>query len=126
MKRVTGVGGIFFKARDPKALGAWYREHLGIDVGEWGGAAFRWGDADNPSGLTIWSPFAHDTTYFEPGTASFMINYRVAHLHALLAMLRAEGCDVLDRVDESEQGMFGWVIDPEGNKLELWQPPDGQ
>lgn len=126
MKRVTGIGGIFFKSRDPKALGEWYRTHLGMPVEDWGGVAFRW--ADDPSegkGVTVWSPFQHDTTYFEPSTAAFMINLRVADLHALLAVLRAEGCQVLDKVEESEFGKFGYVVDPEGNKVELWQPPHG-
>ena len=126
MKRVTGIGGIFFKAADPKALGAWYRDHLGMDVGDWGGAVFQWGGADSAAGTTIWSAFAQDTQYMAPGTASFMVNYRVDDLDALLAALRAEGCNVVDRIDESEQGRFGWVIDPEGNKVELWQPPAGQ
>ena len=127
MRRVTGIGGIFFKAKDPKALGAWYREHLGVDVQDWGGAAFRWAD-ENPTGAgaTIWSPFKADTDYFAPSEASFMVNFRVADLHALLAALRAEGCDVQDKVEESEYGKFGWVLDPEGNKLELWEPPAGQ
>lgn len=127
MRRVTGIGGVFFKAKDPKALAEWYRLHLGLDVQEWGGVAFRWAD-DNATGAgtTIWSPFKDDTSYFAPGTASFMINYRVADLQALIAALRAEGCQVEDKVEESEYGKFGWVIDPEGNKLELWQPPDGQ
>lgn len=128
MKRVTGIGGIFFKSKDPKALADWYRVHLGIGVEEWGGAAFSWVSADNPSGVgtTVWNPFKADTTYFEPSHAPFMINYRVADLHALLAALRSEGCNVVDKVDESDFGKFGWVIDPEGNKLELWQPPEGQ
>jgi predicted enzyme related to lactoylglutathione lyase len=128
MKRVTGIGGIFFKAQDPQALGAWYRQHLGIGVEEWGGAAFRWATPDNPTGTgtTVWSPFKADTTYFAPSTASFMINYRVDDLHALLAQLRAEGCQVDDKVEESEYGKFGWVFDPEGNKIELWQAPAGQ
>jgi catechol 2,3-dioxygenase-like lactoylglutathione lyase family enzyme len=128
MKRVTGIGGIFFKSRDPKALGAWYRKHLGIDVGEWGGTVFQWKGPDNPegAGTTVWSPFAADTKYFEPSTSSFMINYRVEDLSALLAVLRAEGVTVDDRVEESEQGKFGWATDPDGNKVELWQPPAGQ
>lgn len=127
-QRVTGIGGVFFKSPDPKRLGEWYRDHLGLDVAEWGGAAFRWASPDNPTGTgtTIWSPFAETTSYFAPSSASFMINYRVADLHALLAQLRADGCQVDDKVDESEYGIFGWVVDPEGNKLELWQPPAGQ
>lgn len=123
MKRVTGIGGIFFKARDPAALSAWYRDHLGLGVTEWGGAIFEWGGADSERGMTIWSPFQQDTTYLEPGTASFMINFRVDDLDALLQALREEGCNVMEKTDESEQGRFGWVIDPEGNKVELWEPP---
>ena len=126
MKRVTGVGGIFFKSSDPKALSRWYRKHLGIDVTDWGGVVFPWGGADSASGMTLWSPFAQDTTYMAPGTASFMVNFRVADLDALLAALRLEGCNVVDKTDSSEQGKFGWVIDPEGNKVELWEPPPGQ
>lgn len=125
MKRVTGLGGIFFKAKDPQALNAWYREHLGLDTAAWGGVVFRWAD-DSPDGTTLWSPFKADTDYMAPSAAPFMINFRVADLHALLAALRAEGCTVLDRVDESEYGKFGWVLDPEGNKVELWEPPPGR
>ncbi|MCE4553438.1 VOC family protein [Roseateles cellulosilyticus] len=124
MKRVTGIGGIFFKSRDPKALAEWYRQHLGLDVNDWGGAAFRWAD-DSASGMTLWTPFKEDTGYFAPSDAPFMVNFRVADLHGLLAALRAEGCDVQDKVDESEYGKFGWVIDPEGRKVELWEPPAG-
>lgn len=127
MKRVTGIGGIFIKARDPDALRAWYRDHLGLDVSEWGGVAFRW-NADNPAavGTTIWSLFKQESDYFAPSAAPFMVNYRVDDLHALLAALREEGCNVDEKVDESEYGKFGWVVDPEGNKIELWQPPEGQ
>lgn len=128
MKRVTGIGGIFFKSSDPKALGEWYRRHLGMDVQDWGGVAFRWVTDDNPAGTgtTLWSPFKADTTYFAPSTAPFMLNFRVDDLHALLKLLREEGCVVDDKVDESEYGKFGWVMDPEGNRIELWQPPVGQ
>ena len=126
MERVTGIGGIFFKAADPKALGAWYREHLGVDVADWGGAVFQWGGPDSKPGMTIWTPFAQDTTLMAPSAASFMINFRVADLAGLLAALRAEGCNVLDKTDDSEYGKFGWVLDPEGNKVELWEPPAGQ
>jgi predicted enzyme related to lactoylglutathione lyase len=123
MKRVTGIGGIFFHAKDPVALRAWYRAHLGIDVQDWGGAAFPW---TAPDGMTVWSVSAAGGKDFAPSGAPFMINYRVDDLAALLAALRAEGCAVLEQTDESEFGKFGWVIDPEGNKVELWQPPAGQ
>lgn len=126
MKRVTGIGGVFLKAKDAAALGEWYRKHLGIDLQDWGGAAFRWKDDADGGGTTIWSVMPESSTYFAPSTAPFMINYRVADLHALLAALRAEGCDVDAKVDESEYGKFGWVMDPEGNRIELWQPPEGQ
>jgi predicted enzyme related to lactoylglutathione lyase len=128
MKRVTGIGGIFFKATDPAALGAWYKTHLGIDVQEWGGAAFRWTDeAGNPTaGTTIWSVGSAGADPFAPSQSPFMVNYRVADLSALLEALRREGCNVLEKTDDSEYGKFGWVIDPEGNKVELWQPPEGQ
>ena len=124
MKRVTGIGGIFFHARDPAALRAWYRRHLGIDVQPWGGAAFAWADAEGrPSnGTTIWSIGAADSDQFAPGSATFMVNYRVNDLAALLQALRDEGCNVLEKTDDSDFGKFGWVVDPEGNKIELWQP----
>jgi predicted enzyme related to lactoylglutathione lyase len=128
MKRVTGIGGIFFKAKDAAALRAWYQKHLGIEVQEWGGAAFRWTDADGKpeAGTTIWTVADADGDYFAPSSSSFMVNYRVADLRALLEALRAEGCNVIDKTDDSEYGKFGWVIDPEGNKVELWEPPPGQ
>ena len=128
MKRVTGIGGIFFHAKDPVALRAWYQEHLGIDVQEWGGTAFTWADgAGNPiKGTTVWSVFAASGDLFAPSTSTFMINYRVEDLAGLLQALRKEGCNVLEKTDDSEFGKFGWVMDPEGNKVELWQPPEGQ
>ncbi|HVT37152.1 MAG TPA: VOC family protein [Nevskiaceae bacterium] len=125
MKRVTGIGGIFFSAKDPAKLCAWYKTHLGIDVQAWGGAAFDWIDDQGApvAGTTAWS--IGDGQRFAPGK-TFMVNYRVADLRGLLKSLREEGCQVLDQVDESEFGIFGWVMDPEGNKVELWQPPAGQ
>jgi predicted enzyme related to lactoylglutathione lyase len=128
MKRVTGIGGIFFKARDPVTLRAWYQEHLGIDVQEWGGAAFTWTDAEGKptAGTTVWTISEAESNYFAPSTASFMVNYRVADLQALVAALKAEGCHVLEKIEESEYGKFAWVMDPEGNKVELWQSPLGQ
>lgn len=128
MKRVTGIGGIFFQAKDAPALQAWYQRHLGIDVQGWGGTAFSWTDAQGQpmAGTTIWSIGAAEPPPFAPSHAPFMINYRVDDLHALVAVLRAEGCQVLDKIDESEYGKFAWVIDPEGHKVELWEPPAGQ
>jgi predicted enzyme related to lactoylglutathione lyase len=128
MKRVTGIGGIFFKAKDAPALQAWYKRHLGIDVQRWGGAAFVRADSDGKPTRekTAWLIAPEDSKKFAPGNASFMVNYRVEDLHALVAALKTEGCNVLDKIDDSEYGRFGWVIDPEGNKVELWQPPAGQ
>ena len=128
MKRVTGIGGIFFRAKDAEGLREWYRKHLGIAVEDWGGTVFRWQSPENPSGAgtTTWSIFESDTKYFGPAAPSFMVNYRVADLRALLDALRAEGCAVEDKVEESEFGKFGWVTDPEGNRVELWEPPAGK
>jgi catechol 2,3-dioxygenase-like lactoylglutathione lyase family enzyme len=123
MTRVTGIGGIFIKARDPETLREWYRVHLGIAVEAWGGATFRW---DQPEGATVWSIFPSTSRYFDPSIAPFMVNYRVANLDRVLADLRAEGCAVDDQIEESEHGKFGWVVDPEGNKVELWEPPPGR
>lgn len=121
MQRVIGVGGIFIKARDPEALRNWYRDHLGLTLEPWGGAVFK--PTAGPNDVTVWSLFPESTTYFAPSTAPFMVNYRVADLAAVLAALRAEGCAVDDKMEETEQGRFGWVMDPEGNRVELWEPP---
>ena len=128
MTRVTGIGGIFFKARDPEALRAWYQEHLGLDIQSWGGVTFPWRehDSDDRPGATVWSIMPDTTKYFDPSPSTFMINYRVADLARVLAELRAEGCTVDERTEESEFGRFGWVMDPEGNRLELWEPPPGR
>jgi predicted enzyme related to lactoylglutathione lyase len=125
MKRVTGIGGVFFKSQDPAKLKEWYQQHLGIESMPGNGAIFNWRDSDNPDeeGMTIWSLFKADTKYFDPSTAPFMINYRVEDLHGLLAALRAEGVEVDDKVNEDEFGKFAWVMDPEGNRIELWEPP---
>lgn len=126
MQKVLGIGGIFLKARDPVALRAWYQTHLGIAIETWGGTAFRWVDAQGEpqAGTTVWSIGSGE--YFAPSTSSFMVNYRVADTRAFIAQLQAAGCDVVSDVEESEYGVFGWVMDPEGNKIELWQPPAGQ
>jgi predicted enzyme related to lactoylglutathione lyase len=124
MRRVTGIGGVFIKANDPDALRAWYRDHLGVDIQPWGGAVFRRDAQDtHADGVTAWSIFPADSDYFAPSEARFMINYRVEDLGALLDLLRAEGCQVLDQTQQSEFGRFGWAVDPEGNKVELWEPP---
>ena len=121
MKRVIGIGGVFMKARDPEALLAWYKGHLGIDVQGWGGVVFPW---DRPNGATVWSVFPDSSEYFAPSKAPFMVNFVVEDLQSVLAALRSEGCEVDSKTDESEFGKFGWVMDPEGNRIELWQPPE--
>jgi len=125
MKRVTGIGGIFFQAKDAPALREWYRKHLGIDVQPWGGTTFPWTTAEGKpaDGSTIWNLASTAEAPFAPGSASFMINYRVEDVRALVKVLEEEGCQVHGPVEESEWGAFGWVIDPEGNKIELWEPP---
>jgi predicted enzyme related to lactoylglutathione lyase len=125
MERVTGIGGIFFKVPDPKALVSWYRDHLGIEP-EWdGGTSFKWRHADDPEkpGMTIWSPFPADSEYMGAPEQRCMINYRVDDLDAMLAQLRAAGATVDEKVQDSEYGRFGWATDPQGNRFELWQPP---
>lgn len=128
MKRVTGIGGVFFQARNASALQAWYRHHLGIDVQPWGGASFDWTDAAGTpvGGTTAWCINAEQSATFAPSAAPFMVNYRVEDVIALVKALRDEGCNVLGDVQQSEYGAFAWVIDPEGNKVELWEPPQGQ
>ncbi len=121
--KVTGIGGIFYKARDPGALGVWYRDHLGFDVEAWGGTAFRSRDEAGKALYTIWNAFAHDTKYFDPSAKDFMLNLRVDDLDAMLTALRSKGAQVLARREESEYGKFGYVLDPEGTLLELWEPP---
>lgn len=123
---ILGIGGIFFKARDPKALAAWYREHLGVPVEADMTFATLPASGPTPDGAPeqhVWSVFEEKSAYFAPSTAPFMVNYRVADLHALLAQLRAAGVAVDEKTDESEFGKFGWAMDPEGNRFELWEPP---
>jgi catechol 2,3-dioxygenase-like lactoylglutathione lyase family enzyme len=125
MERVTGIGGIFFKAEDPKKLQAWYQEHLGVQPDPDGYVGFKWLEKDPPGreAVTIWSPFPKDTRYYQPSQAPFMINYRVKDLDAMLAQLRAQGIQTVGEPENSEFGRFAWVMDPEGNKIELWEPP---
>ena len=127
MKHVLGIGGVFFKANDPEKLGEWYQKHLGLDVEDYGGVTFREeqseGKTANRQAYLVWSPFPADTDYFSPSPKPFMINFRVAQLDVLLAKLRAEGVTVDDKTQKSEFGYFGWAMDPEGNRIELWEPP---
>ena len=124
MKRVIGLGGIFFKSEDHQKTKDWYEKHLGIPMESWG-AVFPWRRKENPDEetYTAWSVFKNDTKYLDPSKHDFMINYQVEDLHALLAVLKEEGVEVMDKVDESEFGKFGWIIDPDGRKIELWEPP---
>jgi predicted enzyme related to lactoylglutathione lyase len=126
--RVTGIGGIFFKARDAAKLGEWYRKHLGLPVETWGGCSFAWRDEKNPKrkGSTVWSPFPKDTKYFGRGRQAHMINYRVATLRKVIAALKKERVWVDPKgIQSSEYGKFAWIKDSEGNRIELWQPPKG-
>ncbi|HOY37714.1 MAG TPA: VOC family protein [Bacteroidales bacterium] len=123
MKRVTGIGGIFFKCKEPEKLKQWYQTHLGFDINEFG-AMFAWReDVDSSkTGYTIWSPFNESTDYFEPSTKDFMINYRVENLEALVKELNREGVTVLDSIETYDFGKFVHILDLEGNKIELWEP----
>jgi predicted enzyme related to lactoylglutathione lyase len=126
--QVAGIGGVFFKARDPVALAAWYREHLGVPVAPDGthavfGVQPDGTDAAGTPAMAVWSTFPHDTPYFGAGPAGWMINYRVADLDAMLDQLRAAGVWIADERQDGEYGRFAWAADPEGNRFELWQPP---
>ena len=124
MAKVTGIGGVFFKSTgDHAALAAWYQKHLGMPLESWGGAMLRWPDdraADK--GVTVWHVAKKDTEWFAPSNASFMINYRVDDLSGLLANLGAAGIEVLKGPESDETGAFAWIADPDGNKVELWEP----
>jgi predicted enzyme related to lactoylglutathione lyase len=126
MNRVTGLGGVFLKANDPKAQYAWYEKHLGIKAkAEAGGAMFHWRYADDPekTGMTIWSMFPQNTKYFGTGSQTQMLNYIVDDLDSLLEALKAEGVEIDPKGMQEEYGKFAWITDPEGNRIELWEPP---
>ncbi|MBK7909219.1 MAG: VOC family protein [Bacteroidetes bacterium] len=124
-KRVTGIGGIFFKCKDPAALRAWYQTHLGLQTNAYG-AVFEWwqGADSSKKGFTQWSPFKETTKYFEPSTKEFMINYRVADMERLVDALRKEGVTITDSIQAFDYGKFVHILDLEGNKIELWEPND--
>jgi predicted enzyme related to lactoylglutathione lyase len=125
MKRVTGIGGIFFKCKDPAKMREWYKTHLGLNTNQYG-SVFEWRHATDSSqkGYTQWSPFKESTKYFEPSTKDFMINYRVYDLTALVVELRKEGVTVVDTIATADYGKFVHILDAEGNKVELWEPND--
>jgi D-3-phosphoglycerate dehydrogenase len=122
-KRVTGIGGFFFKSKDSKELVSWYGKHLGLKTDDYG-STFWWKDKDGADCSTQWSPFADDTTYFAPSEKQFMQNFRVANLEKLLEQLKLEGVTLVGEMESYDYGKFGWILDPEGNKIELWEPID--
>lgn len=124
MARATGIGGVFFKSRgDHRALAAWYEKHLGMKPEEWGGVILKWPeDKADDGGLTVWHVAASDSKWFSPSDSAFMINYRVDDLDALLAQLRADGVEIVGDPQSDFNGKFAWILDPDGNKVELWQP----
>lgn len=125
MKKVTGIGGIFFKCKDPNKMKEWYKTHLGLDTTDYG-ATFEWREDADPTkkGSTTWTPFTDKTKYFEPSTKDFMINYRVENLEALVDELKKEGVTVVDTIEAYDYGKFLHILDIEGNKIQLWEPND--
>ena len=129
MKRVTGIGGIFFKSKDPQKLIEWYVKHLDVPLVHEGSeesyVIFNWqtqADSDR-RGYTLWGPFIENTDYMQPSAKDFMFNFTVENLNALLHVLKDEGVYVFAEIEEHQEGKFGWILDPEGNKIELWEPP---
>ena len=123
MARVTGVGGVFLRTKDPRATAKWYAEHLGVVLNDFNGSAFQWSDeVPKGTGMTVWSAFPEGTEYFGEGSQPFMVNYRVDDLDALLEQLAADGVEIDPKRDDAGFGKFAWIFDPEGNKIELWQP----
>ena len=125
MKRVKALGGIFFRSSDPEKSKTWYQKHLGIESGPYGGV-FEWQKSSNPNekGFTAWGPFEEKTEYMNPSKKDAMINYRVENLEELLAMLKEEGVEIIGKMETYEYGKFGWIMDPDGYKIELWEPND--
>ena len=125
MKKVTGIGGIFFKCKDPEKMREWYKTHLGLPTTKYG-ANFEWREADDSSkkGSTQWSPFGENTKYFEPSTKDYMMNYRVENLEELVKLLREENVTIVDEIETGDYGKFVHILDMEGNKIELWEPKE--
>jgi predicted enzyme related to lactoylglutathione lyase len=125
MKKVTGIGGIFFKSKDPKAINHWYKTHLGFETSPYG-TNFEWREINDSTkkGVTVWNPFKEDTKYFDPSTKDFMINYRVENLETLVEELKKENVTITDTIETYDYGKFVHILDIEGNKIELWEPID--
>lgn len=124
-KRVIGIGGIFFKSEDPERIKKWYSQHLGIESDQYGGKfVWRGAEGDDTQKITAWSPFPKDTNYYDPSKKDFMFNYRVADLEGLLKVLKEEGVEQVGEMEVYEYGKFAWIMDPEGTKIELWEPVD--
>jgi len=125
-EKVTGIGGVFLKSKDPKALGEWYNKHLGTKINEYSYMSFDWSERGNANSKasTTFGLFSYKSKYFDPSTSQFMINFRVKDLHKLLAQLRADGVTVMEKIEEADYGKFGWIMDIDGNKIELWEPVD--
>jgi predicted enzyme related to lactoylglutathione lyase len=127
MARVTGIGGVFFKARDHKGLTAWYEKHLGLKIEEWGGSILKWPeDTASDKGLTVWNLAEQEGSWFSPSRSSFMINYRIDDMEGMLRQLAAAGIAIVKGPEQAENGKFAWILDPEGNKVELWEPREWQ
>jgi len=124
MAKITGIGGVFFKSKgDNAALATWYQKHLGLSLEDFGGATLRWpDDKANDEGITVWHVAARDSEWFSPSKSSFMVNYRVDNLDEMLAQLRASGVDIIRGPESHENGKFAWIMDPDDNKVELWEP----
>ena len=124
MKHIKGIGGVFFKTKDPEKIRSWYSEHLGIEPEKEGHVLFKWKDFENPdkTGYTVWSPFPDKTEYFDPSKAPFMVNYIVENLEGLIKKLEKDDIRIIGKIEEYDYGKFAWIIDPEGNKIELWEP----
>jgi len=123
MAKVTGIGGVFFKTQNPKELAEWYKQYLGLDLESWGGAILRWpNDQATDKGTTVWSVASNDTKWFSPSESSFMINYRIDNMEEMLTQLKTGNITIVKGPEYHENGIFTWIMDPAGNKLELWEP----
>ena len=124
MSKIKGIGGIFIKSKDPEKLKEWYSKNLGLEIQSWGGLSFNWNDPENSQNqdYTIWSVFKDDSGYFDPSKESFMINYVVDDLNGMLKKLKTNGVQQVGKLTEEQFGKFAWIMDPEGRKIELWEP----